>query len=159
MKFGSRREQALRRLEPTINKTARSFLPPGQVDGRGADAGDYAQEMRIAAWRASRRHTATKYLNTTVWNRGRDLYRQSDNAKFFHEEHTRDWEEEEVVNLDVLVDVQTTWVQSPDDEREMARMRVEGLNFGEIADRVGLTEWQVRSRYQRFIRTFEDVLV
>lgn len=158
MKFGSRREQALRTVEPSIRKASASFLPPGRVDARGSDSTDYAQEMRIAAWRATRRTTAIKYLNATVWNRGRDLHRQSNNASFFHDEHTRDWEEEVINNLDVLVDVQTLWGQSPDIDQELVQMRMDGLCFDEIAARTGLSDWQVRQRYKSIIRTFEGVL-
>lgn len=156
MKFGARRAMALRRLESAITRASKSFLPPGRVDRRGADSDDYAQEMRIAAWRSKQDND--HYVQTSVWNRGKDLYRNANRAERFHVEYTRGWEEAYVDNLDVLVDVQMVWVQSPEDDRELLQMRVDGFTFKEIGREVGLSEWEVRQRFKRIAQAYENVL-
>jgi len=68
--------ELLAAYEPEIRSLVRNISPTGR-DYLGLDPDDYANRLRYAAWRASKRRLDPRYIRTALHNELRTLHRQS----------------------------------------------------------------------------------
>ena len=69
---------SLKDFERDVIKVAGHFTKGG-VDPRGRDFDDYANHLRFAAWRASKRpsNNTRAFIRRAIWNAAKDLARQA----------------------------------------------------------------------------------
>lgn len=144
-----KQKQTLASFEKDIGRAARTFVKTG-ADHRGADYDDYANEMRVAAWRAIQKLQDRGYVIQAIWNAGRSLRRRSSFEAAFkrrllaveHVEPSID------PNLDWMVDAHRAWVQTPDSDRELVLdHKLGGRPFKAIAKDLGVSDWEARRRF------------
>lgn len=143
-------------FEPLIRRVSVTFAG-GTCDARGADAQDYAQELRLKVWKNLEAGAGVGYVQKAVWNCARDLARSSrreTRARTFIEGSKRRVPgaipmSPRGPNLDRVVAFKEAWLQTPDSDKKLIEARLEGQTFQSMAQDQCVSDWTIRVRYQR----------
>jgi DNA-directed RNA polymerase specialized sigma24 family protein len=144
--------KALKAFEPCIQQAVAYFTKPNDPD-----RDDYANELRLSAWRALQKCPDPKYVYRSIWNRGRDLRRLH-----YREMACRVFvdlpEQSYTINLDRMLDLRDRWFQTPESDRKLIIDHLQGLSLRAMAKKKQVSDWTLRAWYREATRGLEAVL-